>query len=83
MTLFGLLCNIVAFSIAALLIADNPTPPPWTYLACAFLIWAYMIADNSDGKQAFRTGSSSPLGEALDHGCDSMVVAVSTSVTIK
>jgi hypothetical protein len=27
-----------------------------------------MILDNSDGKQAVRTGSSTPLGEILDHG---------------
>uniref|UniRef100_A0A0R3Q776 TRC8_N domain-containing protein n=1 Tax=Brugia timori TaxID=42155 RepID=A0A0R3Q776_9BILA len=28
--------------------------------------------DATDGKQARRTGSSSPLGELLDHGCDAM-----------
>ncbi len=37
-----------------------------------------MLLDNSDGKQAVRTGSSSPLGEMLDHGCDSMIIGVSS-----
>jgi phosphatidylglycerophosphate synthase len=50
-----------------------------------------MLLDNMDGKQAVRTGSSSPVGELLDHGmlwtclqlililisgCDSVNVAV-------
>ena len=39
-----------------------------------------------DGKQARRTGSSSPLGELFDHGCDaiSMVVVITgAAVTLK
>jgi len=31
-----------------------------------------MILDNADGKQARKTGSSSPLGLLFDHGCDAM-----------
>ena len=30
----------------------------------------YMVFDNTDGKQARRTGSSSPLGMLFDHGLD-------------
>jgi len=30
------------------------------------------ISDGIDGKQARRTGSSSPLGELFDHGLDSL-----------
>lgn len=30
-----------------------------------------MFLDGTDGKQARRTGSSSPLGELFDHGLDS------------
>jgi len=33
---------------------------------------SYMILDNADGKQARKTGSSSPLGLLFDHGCDAM-----------
>lgn len=34
--------------------------------------------DNLDGKQARRTGSSSPLGLLFDHGCDALNVSVGT-----
>jgi len=37
---------------------------------CAMLI--YQTLDNMDGRQARRTGSSSPLGLLFDHGCDAM-----------
>ena len=37
---------------------------------CAMLI--YQTLDNMDGKQARKTGSSSPLGLLFDHGCDSL-----------
>ena len=30
----------------------------------------YRILDEMDGKQARRTGNSSPLGMLFDHGCD-------------
>jgi ethanolaminephosphotransferase len=33
----------------------------------------YIIADNCDGKQARRTGSSSPMGMLFDHGVDAFV----------
>jgi len=55
--------------------------PRWVYLAAALLILSYVIADNSDGKQAVRTGSSSPLGELLDHGSDSCVIAMGALTT--
>lgn len=31
-------------------------------------LWLYSTFDNIDGKQARRTGSSSPLGQLFDHG---------------
>ena len=37
---------------------------------CAMLI--YQTLDNMDGKQARKTGSSSPLGLLFDHGCDAI-----------
>ena len=33
----------------------------------------YCVLDNIDGKQARRTGSSSPLGLLFDHACDCLV----------
>jgi phosphatidylglycerophosphate synthase len=42
--------------------------------------------DAIDGKQARRTGSSSPLGELFDHGCDSLstvFVALATVIAVQ
>lgn len=44
-----------------------PSNVIWTYAACVFI---YATMDALDGKQARRTGSSSPLGLMFDHGCD-------------
>lgn len=46
--------------------------PRWVYLLCAVSIFWYQTMDALDGKQARRTGTSSPLGELFDHGCDAM-----------
>jgi ethanolaminephosphotransferase len=41
--------------------------PSWVYYSFAFGLWAYSTMDNIDGKQARRTGSSSPLGELFEY----------------
>ncbi|KAJ1973261.1 hypothetical protein H4R34_005136, partial [Dimargaris verticillata] len=52
---------------------DLATPAPaWVYFSSALGLWLYSTFDNVDGKQARRTGSSSPLGELFDHGCDAL-----------
>ena len=35
-------------------------------------IFIYQTMDNMDGKQARKTGSSSPLGMVVDHGFDAV-----------
>ncbi|EGG05258.1 uncharacterized protein MELLADRAFT_36939 [Melampsora larici-populina 98AG31] len=35
-------------------------------------LWIYQSLDAIDGKQARRTGTSGPLGEMFDHGCDAL-----------
>lgn len=42
------------------------------YFLTGFGLFIYQSLDAIDGKQARRTGSSSPLGELFDHGCDSV-----------
>lgn len=42
----------------------------------AFGIFLYQTLDAIDGKQARRTGSSSPLGFLFDHGCDSLTTTL-------
>ncbi|KAH6593616.1 hypothetical protein BASA50_007178 [Batrachochytrium salamandrivorans] len=46
--------------------------PSWIYFSMGVGIWLYSTFDNVDGKQARRTGSSSPLGELFDHGVDAL-----------
>ena len=60
--------------------------PAWAYISSALGLFIYQSLDAIDGKQARRTGSASPLGELVDHGCDSVsmvVVILSTSVAIE
>mmetsp|Transcript_30711 Transcript_30711/g.45784 ORF Transcript_30711/g.45784 Transcript_30711/m.45784 type:complete len:468 (-) Transcript_30711:608-2011(-) len=44
--------------------------PGWIFLFNCIAMLVYQTLDNMDGKQARRTGSSSPLGLLFDHGCD-------------
>eukprot|EP00516_Mucochytrium_quahogii_P010024 CAMPEP_0203767742 /NCGR_PEP_ID=MMETSP0099_2-20121227/1173_1 /ASSEMBLY_ACC=CAM_ASM_000209 /TAXON_ID=96639 /ORGANISM=" , Strain NY0313808BC1" /LENGTH=351 /DNA_ID=CAMNT_0050664299 /DNA_START=152 /DNA_END=1207 /DNA_ORIENTATION=+ len=46
--------------------------PSWVYLVNAWCLFVYQTMDAVDGKQARRTGSSSPLGQLFDHGCDAL-----------
>lgn len=64
---------ILALTLVILFCPDlaTPLPTPFYYLFAA-CIWTYSTFDNCDGKQARRTGTSSPLGELFDHGCDAL-----------
>jgi len=82
LTLGGLLCNILAFLLSLIYVPNGEGEAPrWVYFAIGALIFCYMMLDNTDGKQAVRTGSSSPLGELLDHGCDSLCIAMGCITT--
>lgn len=50
--------------------------PNWLFFVVALNLFIYQTMDNIDGKQARRTGSSSPLGELFDHGCDSLFLTL-------
>lgn len=52
--------------------AETGAVPRWVYLFNAVAMVLYQTLDNMDGKQARRTGSSSPLGMLFDHGCDAV-----------
>ena len=47
--------------------------PAWAWYYAAWALLTYQTLDAIDGKQARRTGSSSPLGELFDHGCDAFI----------
>ncbi|PAV59255.1 hypothetical protein WR25_09898 [Diploscapter pachys] len=72
-TLIGLIINLATILILSAFSYTATEPAPsWAYLQAAFGLFLYQTLDAIDGKQARRTGSSSPLGELFDHGCDSM-----------
>ena len=78
-TLLGL--GISCFGYALLhLHSPNLTGvcPGWVWLLEAICTFAYQTLDNMDGKQARRTGSSSPLGLFLDHGADALNIVLSS-----
>lgn len=54
--------------------------PSYILVIAGILYYTYHILDNLDGKQARRTGSSSPLGLLVDHGCDSITSFMMTNV---
>ena len=45
--------------------------PSWAWVGVALLLFLAHTLDGIDGKQARRTGTSTPLGELFDHGLDS------------
>ncbi|KAK7083525.1 Choline/ethanolaminephosphotransferase 1, partial [Halocaridina rubra] len=65
-TISGLILNVVT---SLLLIYYSPDAkqevPRWACFLCALGLFIYQSLDAIDGKQARRTGSSSPLGSCL------------------
>lgn len=60
--------------------------PRWACGLCALGLFVYQSLDAVDGKQARRTGTSNPLGELFDHGCDSVstvFVALSACIAVQ
>lgn len=72
-TLIGFSFSFSGF-VAALITSDfmARSCPQWVHFYIAFVLLAYMALDAVDGKQARRTGTSSPLGQLFDHGCDAI-----------
>mmetsp|Transcript_44096 Transcript_44096/g.104339 ORF Transcript_44096/g.104339 Transcript_44096/m.104339 type:complete len:379 (+) Transcript_44096:56-1192(+) len=74
-TLCGLIPVLIAYVCLCLTGPSlESTPPGWCLLLFAVASVFYVAMDNLDGKQARRTGSSSPLGHLFDHGVDALVV---------
>jgi len=77
-TLFGLTLMLSAYGsywyyVPTCEMLDDPESiPRWIFLWNGIAMLCYQTLDNMDGKQARRTGSSSPLGLLFDHGCDAI-----------
>jgi ethanolaminephosphotransferase len=66
-TLLGFFCILGNVILLEVYLPDFVGPAPsWVYFSFAFGLWAYSTMDNVDGKQARRTGTSSPLGELFE-----------------
>ena len=61
---------------------SGPVAPWWCYLE-AFSYLMARILDEMDGKQARKTGNSSPLGLLFDHGCDAFSASMITMMLLK
>ncbi|KAE8914921.1 hypothetical protein PF005_g2022 [Phytophthora fragariae] len=75
----GALSLVVLSHVIMLWYAPNMAEeaPRWVYANAGFSLLFYQILDVADGKQARKTGNSSPLGLLFDHGCDALNVVVS------
>jgi ethanolaminephosphotransferase len=52
------------------------------YLTFGIGLFTYQALDAIDGKQARRTGTSSPLGQLFDHGCDALNTSLGAVLAI-
>ena len=72
---FGLLAlydyNFSAATVQAASVDQEEVIPSWAWVGVALLLFLAHTLDGIDGKQARRTGTSTPLGELFDHGLDS------------
>jgi len=72
-TLCGFGFILINLACVIIFIPDLVGPgDSWLYFSFALGLWLYSTFDNIDGRQARRTGTSSPLGELFDHGCDAL-----------
>lgn len=74
-----LLPTIYDYDFTASSMDSNHPIPNWAWALSSFLLFASHTLDGIDGKQARRTGTSSPLGELFDHGCDAWAAVFITS----
>ena len=71
-TFFSVMCNFIAFVISVNDGGFDFSKPlkKSTCYAIGLTQILYQLLDNIDGKQARRTGNSTPFGMLMDHGCD-------------
>lgn len=67
LTLLGTGMSAAAFAITVFI-----APTRLSCVVIAMLVFGYLCLDNVDGAHARRTGTSSPLGEFLDHWLDAL-----------
>ena len=72
-TLTGFLLEVFSFLVSFITSHQMRDPvPTWVCFLNGVCLLVYQTLDNLDGRQARRTGNSSPLGQFFDHGCDAV-----------
>ena len=72
-TVTGLFCQILSIIVIAFYdFTFSKSVPYYIPIFCAVMLFFAQTLDAIDGKHARRTKRSSPLGQLMDHGCDSM-----------
>ncbi|CAO3672424.1 unnamed protein product [Rhizopus stolonifer] len=71
-TLLGLMTILLNVITLFYFTQDLSECPHWVYYTFGIGLFIYQSLDAIDGKQARRTGTSGPLGELFDHGCDAL-----------
>ena len=72
-TVTGLFCQILSVIIISFYDFTFSEPVPAIIpIFCAIMLFLAQTLDAIDGKHARNTKRSSPLGQLMDHGCDSM-----------
>mmetsp|Transcript_26257 Transcript_26257/g.18623 ORF Transcript_26257/g.18623 Transcript_26257/m.18623 type:complete len:201 (+) Transcript_26257:171-773(+) len=78
--LHGLLPLIILYSCVGLQMVGEI--PQWFFFLQFYCFFMYRLFDEMDGKQARRTGNSSPLGLLFDHGFDCFIVLIQTLINL-
>lgn len=72
-TVTGLFCQILSIIVISFYdLSFSSKLPAGIPIFCAFMLFLAQTLDAIDGKHARNTKRSSPLGQLMDHGCDSM-----------
>ena len=72
-TLIGFGVEVFSFIVSFFMSDMLRKPVPWwVCFLNGISVHVYQTLDNLDGRQARRTGNSSPLGQFFDHGCDAI-----------
>ena len=84
-TFWGALCLVIPHIVSIIYQGHEFEGKVYSWFAftVGFAHFAYITLDNMDGKQARRTGTSSPLGQMFDHGCDAITFSLAIFTLVR
>ena len=81
--MFTLVPFLVLFIKYGTKLGNETLIPNGFFFLAGISYFVYRMLDEMDGKQARRTGNSSPLGLLFDHGCDAFSMGLQVMVIAK